>query len=452
MSARWTGLLASLVVAAALPAHAQRGARLEVGGYGAWLQPDGAVSGSGGAGVGAWLALPVWRRFGLDLDFGIHDAGGGVSATVPAAAVVFGASPGTAGPFLGVGYARPRFRPRGGSTVTDDALLALLGVRFALGSRTALRVELRALLSPATDIPGADNPAHGIAAIGFAYALGGQRAGDLDGDRVSDDRDRCWGTPTGAVVDARGCPVDADGDGVPNGPDACPHTPPGARITSDGCPLDGDGDQIYDGIDQCPDTPAGASVDHRGCAADPDNDGVPEGVDRCPDTPAGATVDAAGCPGDDDRDGVWNGLDRCPATPAGTVVGDDGCAPAPPPIVIAFTPEQRSVELRGVTFESGRSRLLPESHAILDEVARILAANPEWRIEVAGYTDNTGSAATNRRLSLERATAVRRYLVLRGVAADQLVARGYGPSDPVAPNATPEGRARNRRVELHRLD
>jgi len=71
---------------------------------------------------------------------------------------------------------------------------------------------------------------------------------------------------------------------------------------------------------------------------------------------------------------------------------------------------------------------------------------------VAGHTDNTGSAATNRRLSLERATAVRRYLMLRGVPGDRLVAQGYGPSSPVAPNATAEGRARNRRVELRRLD
>ena len=452
MDARRAILLASLAAAASVPLHAQDRARLELGGYGAWFQPDGTVSGSGGPGVGAQLVIPVWRRFGLDFDLGFHDAGGGVSATVPAAAVVFGALPGTAGPFLGAGYARPSFRQRGGTPISDDAVVALLGIRFALGSRTAIRVELRTLFSPATDIPGADAPAHGIAAIGFGYLVGGRHRGDQDADGVRDERDRCAGTPLGAIVDERGCPIDSDADGVPNGPDACPHTPSGARVTADGCPLDDDGDLVYDGIDQCPATPAGAGVDLRGCPADADGDGVPDGVDRCPNTPVGATVDAVGCPGDSDGDRVWDGLDRCPATPGGTPVGADGCPAAPPPIVIAFTPQQRSVELRGVNFVSARSRLLPESYEILDEVARILLAHPEWRIEVAGYTDNTGSAATNRRLSLARAAAVRAYLLQHGVPPDRLVARGYGPSDPVASNSTAEGRARNRRVELRQLE
>jgi len=452
MTAGRASVLVSLAVAVGLPAYAQGRARLEVGGYGAWLQPDGAVSGSGGPGVGGWLTLPLWGRFGLDVDFGVHDAGGGVSATVPAAALVFGAPPGSAGPFLGAGYARPRFKQRGGTAISDNAAMAILGVRFGLGARVAMRVELRALLSPTTEIPGADNAAHGVAALGLSYAIGARRAGDQDGDGVADDRDRCWATPPGAVVDGRGCPVDADGDGVANGLDACPHTPPGARITANGCPLDDDGDSVYDGLDQCPDTPHGASVDPRGCPADADGDRVADGVDRCPGTAPGARVDAAGCPSDGDGDGVWDGLDRCPDTPRGVAVGPDGCPAAAPPIVIDFTPERRSVELRGVTFESGRSRLLSESFVILDEVARVLLENPDWRIEVAGYTDNTGSVATNRRLSLERATAVRSYLVLRGVPAERLVARGYGPSDPVASNTTAEGRARNRRVELRQLD
>jgi OOP family OmpA-OmpF porin len=79
-------------------------------------------------------------------------------------------------------------------------------------------------------------------------------------------------------------------------------------------------------------------------------------------------------------------------------------------------------------------------------------AAPEVRVEVAGHTDSTGSAATNVRLSEARAAAVRAYLARRGVAPDRMVARGYGSSRPVAPNATAAGRARNRRVELHRLD
>lgn len=441
-------LLAAVAATSAFP----QARRLEVGGYGAWFQPDGAVSGGGGAGVGAWFSVPVWQRFGLDLDLGVHDAGGGLSATVPAAALVFGALPGAAGPFVGIGYARPRFRQTGGSSVADDAALGLVGIRFGLGARTAIRMELRALIAPGSTIPGTDNAAHGIAAIGFSYLVGGRRVGDQDADRVPDDRDRCWGTPSGTVVDERGCPLDTDSDGVPNGPDACPHTPAGVRVTGDGCPLDEDGDAVYDGLDQCAGTPRGARVDVRGCPADADLDGVADGIDRCPDTPPGASVDPSGCPRDSDGDRVWDGLDRCPATAPGTPVETDGCPRAPPPIVIAFTPERRSVELRGVTFESGRAQLLPGSYVILDEVVRVLQANPDWRIEVAGYTDNTGSPATNRRLSQARAGAVRAYLLQQGVAPERLVARGYGPADPVDTNTTALGRARNRRVELRQLE
>jgi outer membrane protein OmpA-like peptidoglycan-associated protein len=104
-----------------------------------------------------------------------------------------------------------------------------------------------------------------------------------------------------------------------------------------------------------------------------------------------------------------------------------------------------------VTFESGSARLVPSSFATLDRVAASLLAHPDVRIEVAGYTDNTGSAAANRRLSAQRAGAVRDYLRLRGVPQERMRAAGYGPANPVALNATPEGRARNRRVELHRV-
>jgi OOP family OmpA-OmpF porin len=90
-------------------------------------------------------------------------------------------------------------------------------------------------------------------------------AADSDGDGVTDDRDRCPDTPSGARVDADGCPLDADGDGVYDGLDRCPDTPEGARVDAQGCPLDGDRDGVYDGLDQCPDTVPGAKVDDRGC-------------------------------------------------------------------------------------------------------------------------------------------------------------------------------------------
>src|SRR5207249_3497710 len=201
---------------------------------------------------------------------------------------------------------------------------------------------------------------------------------------------------------------------------------------------------VPDKRDTCSNTPLGATVDVHGCPTDADQDGVYDGLDQCSGTPAGARVDAKGCPIDSDHDGVYDGLDQCSNTPAGAHVDAFGC-------VILFTPERTPVILRGVTFETGRAVLQLESFTVLNIVAQSLVANPAIRLEIAGYTDGTGSAATNLRLSQARAEVVRAYLVSRGVSPTRMIARGYGASNPIAVNTTPEGRAQNRRVELHQL-
>jgi OOP family OmpA-OmpF porin len=124
-------------------------------------------------------------------------------------------------------------------------------------------------------------------------------------------------------------------------------------------------------------------------------------------------------------------------------------APAVPGAPAA--PARPTLILQGVTFQTGRSVLTAQSYAVLDQVAGSLIANPEIRIEIAGYTDNTGSLALNRRLSGNRAIAVRFYLARKGVSPSRMTARGFGPANPVATNTTPEGRAQNRRVELHKM-
>jgi len=91
--------------------------------------------------------------------------------------------------------------------------------------------------------------------------------------------------------------------------------------------MDSDGDGVPDDIDQCPGTPAGAPVDDKGCPLYSDGDGVPDYLDKCPGTPSGVKVDADGCPIDSDGDGVPDYLDKCPGTPAGTTVNADGCPP-----------------------------------------------------------------------------------------------------------------------------
>ena len=279
---------------------------------------------------------------------------------------------------------------------------------------------------------------------------------DSDGDGVPDTLDKCPNTPAGAKVDADGCPIDSDHDGVWDGIDKCPDTPVGATVDATGCPHDSDGDGVLDGIDQCPNTPTGTPVDATGCPLDSDKDGVPDNLDKCPNTPAGIKVDANGCPieHDSDGDGVPDSRDRCPNTPPGSKVDQYGClllfevTPAPP----GAPPARPTLILQGVNFQTGRSVLTRESYAVLDQVAASLVANPEIRIEIAGYTDSTGRKWTNMRLSMGRAGAVQHYLARKGVNPMRMRAQGFGASGYIAPNSTPEGRAKNRRVELHKLN
>jgi len=180
--------------------------------------------------------------------------------------------------------------------------------------------------------------------------------------------------------------------------------------------------------------------------ADSDGDGVVDTMDACPNTPAGTKVDAKGCtlpPPDADGDGVIDALDACPNTPIGTVVDAKGCPIVVPAPIFTFS---------GVNFESSKSVLLPTAVKLLDEAVAILTANPSVRVEIAGHADTSGNARSNLRLSQARAESVRQYLIRNGIASDRLTVRGFGSTRPVAPNATIEGRAANRRVEITKID
>jgi OmpA-OmpF porin, OOP family len=99
-------------------------------------------------------------------------------------------------------------------------------------------------------------------------------------------------------------------------------------------------------------------------------------------------------------------------------------------------------------FETGKATLKPESAAQLTNVAAILKAFPKVAVKVGGYTDNTGNAAANMKLSADRAKSVAGELVKLGIASARLVPEGYGDKHPVASNDTPEGQAQNRRIAL----
>lgn len=106
------------------------------------------------------------------------------------------------------------------------------------------------------------------------------------------------------------------------------------------------------------------------------------------------------------------------------------------------------VAVYGIHFDTSQATILPDSESVLGEVAKALEQNPDWKLRVEGHTDNQGSAAANQVLSEKRAQAVVAWLSGHGVAAERLAAKGLGQTKPVADNATEDGRAKNRRVEL----
>ena len=138
---------------------------------------------------------------------------------------------------------------------------------------------------------------------------------------------------------------------------------------------------------------------------------------------------------DSDKDGVIDRLDKCADSPADMEVDAQGCSIL-------------ELEIDGVTFESKSFELTAESKIILDEAIITISASPELQIEVQAHTDYKGSGELNLKLSEQRALSVKAYLVSKGVNANQLIAKGYGESRPIADNKTEEGRAKNRRVEL----
>jgi len=150
----------------------------------------------------------------------------------------------------------------------------------------------------------------------------------------------------------------------------------------------------------------------------------------------------------------------------GALIGYAACAlfaeePAPPPRKAAPTPAPAPepepvvdacsgvIRLRGVEFEFDSATLTPVSSVVLDAAVESLQECPDVAVGIEGHTDSVGPEAYNQSLGQRRADSVRGYLVSQGVPAARLTTRSYGETRPVASNDTDEGRALNRRVELH---
>jgi outer membrane protein OmpA-like peptidoglycan-associated protein len=318
---------------------------------------------------------------------------------------------------------------------------------------------------------------------------------DTDGDGVPDYLDKCPGTPKAAIgfVDAAGCPIDSDKDGIPDYLDKCPDTPIGAKVDAKGCPIEPERIVIADSLDSS----LRRAINIDGDSKIIDNidfnisgDGVfipvrfqnvdpviykglkrPEIVTNSeqpnkvfiaekqtkatisekstkvstaekqiissnPDQKKPRKIDSA-------INGVPEKVDYRPAILATT-----------PTIANKVTQSTQSDKrlfqkaLQGIWFEPGSSAISAGSYTILNQVAGVLIANPNYTLEIRGHTDNVGSSSAKMALSVKRAEVVRRYLISKGVATSRMTANGYSDTFPVVSNSNAAGRAKNCRIEF----
>jgi outer membrane protein OmpA-like peptidoglycan-associated protein len=122
-----------------------------------------------------------------------------------------------------------------------------------------------------------------------------------------------------------------------------------------------------------------------------------------------------------------------------------------PPPPTAKDQKRAGFILKGVTFDTGRATIRPESYPELDNVVEYLTHKTSARIEVAGHTDNVGDPGANKRLSEARAKSCRQYMKDKGIDGSRIETVGYGDSQPLAPNDSDDGRKKNRRIEAIEL-
>ncbi len=283
---------------------------------------------------------------------------------------------------------------------------------------------------------------------------------DPDGDGLKNKEEKELGT------DKKN--PDSDADGLTDGAEVKQHNTNALKADSDGDTLN-DGDEVKTHMTD----PNKADTDGDGLAdgdevkthktnatnADSDADGLNDGAEvnvnktnpTNPDTDADGLNDGAEVttnrtnPLNADTDGgtVNDGIEVGRGT--NPLLADDDIKKEGLKVEVGT-----AVILEGLTFETGKAVILPESDAILEKAYNTFEQNPDGVLEVHGHTDNTGKRSTNMKLSQARADAVKTWLVKRGVAEHRIIAKGFGPDKPIAPNDTKEGRAKNRRTDFYR--
>src|SRR5690606_34586157 len=164
--------------------------------------------------------------------------------------------------------------------------------------------------------------------------------------------------------------------------------------SDDPCPLEPEDPDGYEDTDGCPDL-------------DNDGDAVPDLTDICPNTPGQKEKDPLGCP-------------------------------VKPALVVVTNCEVKITQQ--IHFAYNKAIVKSESYPILDAVLEVLNKNSDIKLEIQGHTDSKGSDAYNKSLSDQRAAAVRKYLVSRGIDPARLVSQGYGEEQPIVDNDTDENR------------
>ncbi len=256
---------------------------------------------------------------------------------------------------------------------------------------------------------------------------------DRDEDGIMDKEDDCPDTP--GLEQFKGCP-DTDNDSIPDFEDACPEVPGPKRLN--GCP-DTDNDGLLDYLDECPLIPG--PEENNGCPwPDTDEDGILDKDDDCPNLPG--PKENGGCPyTDTDNDSIPDKDDDCPETKGPR--SNNGC-----PEIEEEVQEILKTAFDNLEFETARAKIKEQSIESLNELAEVLKKKPEWNLQIAGHTDNVGSAQGNLILSKKRAEAVKAFMTERGIDEERLFVLYFGETQPIETNDTKEGRQANRRVEM----
>lgn len=249
---------------------------------------------------------------------------------------------------------------------------------------------------------------------------------------------------------------DDDDDGVINSEDECPLDAEDLDgfQDDDGCPdLDNDGDGLLDEVDPCPNEAEDMDgfQDGDGCPdLDNDGDGIPDTEDQCPDEPEDLDgfQDRDGCDDpDNDGDGIPDIIDQCALEPE-TINGiqdDDGCPDEGESLVMVM-PDRIEV-FEPIRFRRNSAEILTRSHGVLGQVAATLRANRDFlRIRIGAHVHPRGSG--DDALAVERAKAVRQWLIDWGIEPERLEVKGYGSERPLVPKNQRGAAELNDRIEF----